>query len=251
MPEYTIMTWAERQEDEAEERIAQAAWPAFMLEDPVANQYFWRLYQDFPHYQFMLYDGDQPIAIGNSIPFVWDGTPEGLPATGWDYVLVQGVKDLEAGNEPSALSAINIAIDREYVGRGISRQMVQAMRSIARRAGLGQMVAPVRPNQKPMYPLTPMERYVNWTHTDGEAPFDAWMRVHWRLGAQVVKVCPQSMTIPGTVAEWESWTGMRFPESGPYIIPGALTPVDIDRERDMGLYVEPNVWMRHNLDYDA
>ena len=80
MPEYTLMTWAERQEDEAEERIAQTAWPAFMLEDPVANQYFWHLYQDFPHYQFMLYDDDQPIAIGNSIPFVWDGTPAGQPA---------------------------------------------------------------------------------------------------------------------------------------------------------------------------
>ena len=199
----------------------------------------------------MLSDHDQPIAIGNRIRFVWDGPPAGLPATGWDYVLVQGIKDLEAGNKPNTLSAINIAIDRQYVGRGVSRHMVQAMRSICRRAGLDSMVAPVRPNQKSMYPITPMERYINWTHTDGEAPFDAWMRVHWRLGARVVKVCPQSMTIPGTVAEWESWTGMRFPESGPYIIPGALTPVDIDRERDMGLYVEPNVWMRHNLDYDA
>ena len=28
---------------------------------------------------------------------------------------------------------------------------------------------------------------------------------------------------------------------------GALVPVTIDREADQGLYVEPNVWMRHRL----
>jgi hypothetical protein len=47
------------------------------------------------------------------------------------------------------------------------------------------------------------------------------------------------------VAEWEEWTGMAFPESGDYVVPGALVPVQIDRERDEGRYVEPNVWMRH------
>jgi hypothetical protein len=34
-------------------------------------------------------------------------------------------------------------------------------------------------------------------------------------------------------------------ESDDYIVPGALVPVQIDRERDEGRYVEPNVWMRH------
>ena len=53
------------------------------------------------------------------------------------------------------------------------------------------------------------------------------------------------MRIPGTVAQWEEWTGVAFPESGPYVVPGALVPVEIDRERDEGLYVEPNVWMVH------
>ncbi len=40
---------------------------------------------------------------------------------------------------------------------------------------------------------------------------------------------------------------MRFPESGQYIVPGALVPVEIDRENDTGRYVEPNVWMKHSL----
>ena len=53
------------------------------------------------------------------------------------------------------------------------------------------------------------------------------------------------MTIPGTVAEWEEWTDMTFPDSGTYVVPGALVPVQIDLEGDRGLYVEPNVWLEH------
>jgi hypothetical protein len=68
-----------------------------------------------------------------------------------------------------------------------------------------------------------------------------------RLGGAIVKPCRRSMTIPGAVGDWESWTGMSFPESGDYVVPGALTLVAIDREADLGLYVEPNVWLHHGL----
>jgi hypothetical protein len=55
------------------------------------------------------------------------------------------------------------------------------------------------------------------------------------------------MHISGTVADWEKWVGLRFPESGIYVVPGALTPVEINLENDRGVYIEPNVWMLHGL----
>jgi hypothetical protein len=73
------------------------------------------------------------------------------------------------------------------------------------------------------------------------------LRTHERFGGAIVKVARRSMVIPGTVADWEKWTGMLFPESGPYVVPGALVPVEIDVEHDEGVYVEPNVWMHHRL----
>jgi hypothetical protein len=54
------------------------------------------------------------------------------------------------------------------------------------------------------------------------------------------------VVVTGTVAEWEEWTEMAFPESGAYVVSGALVPIEIDRERDEGVYVEPNVWMVHS-----
>ena len=66
-------------------------------------------------------------------------------------------------------------------------------------------------------------------------------------GGRILKVAPRSMVIPGTVAEWEEWTDMIFPESRPYVVPGALVPVEFDLECDRGVYVEPNVWMLHRV----
>jgi hypothetical protein len=36
-----------------------------------------------------------------------------------------------------------------------------------------------------------------------------------------------------------------MPQSGSYLVPGGLVPVEIDSERNMGLYVEPNCWVVH------
>jgi len=44
---------------------------------------------------------------------------------------------------------------------------------------------------------------------------------------------------------------MRFPESGEYVIPDALSTLSIDRERDEGLYVEANIWMKRRLPASA
>lgn len=53
------------------------------------------------------------------------------------------------------------------------------------------------------------------------------------------------MVISGTVANWEDWTGMAFPETGSYVVPDALNLVSIDRAADRGEYVEENLWIRH------
>jgi hypothetical protein len=121
------------------------------------------------------------------------------------------------------------------------------MRDTARDHGFEYLVAPVRPSWKARYPLVPIDRYVTWRIDDGRL-FDPWLRAHANLGAELVRPCHESMTIPGTVAEWEEWAVMPFPESGSYVVPGALEPVLIDRERDQGTYVEPNVWMLHRID---
>ncbi len=229
--------------------LSSACWPEVMLHDPVTDQYWYALYEHFADYQFGLLDkqSGEVIALGNSVPLRWDGELSELPEGGLDWELERSVEDQRAGQEPNMQCAIQVAIRPDYRGRGLSTRMVSAMRAIGKAKGLSWLVAPVRPNQKSLYPLSSIDRYIGWVTQDG-LPFDAWLRVHARLGARIVKVCHRSMVIRGTVEEWQSWTNLEFRESGPYIIPGGLIPVEIDVEANQGVYVEPNVWMAHPLD---
>ncbi|MGH2371346.1 MAG: GNAT family N-acetyltransferase, partial [Chloroflexota bacterium] len=194
-------------------RLHQAAWPRFVQADPAARRHWGDLLRTFADFQLLLCgEAGQVIAAGHSIPVVWDGTVAGLPA-GWDAVLEQGIREHEEGRAPTTLAALAIVVDPAHQGQGHSKIMLQAMRAVATKRGLGALIAPVRPTLKARYPLTPMERYVRWREADG-APFDPWLRVHWRLGGEFLSIAPRSMVITGTVAEWEAWTAMRFPESG-------------------------------------
>lgn len=252
MAQLTRYTYAEQPEAKQQVfgAVKQGAWQYdFMFEDEVANRLWGRLEDDFPGFQFVLRDGgaDGTIAaVGHTLPFRWDASLETLPDRGWDAIFERAVDDLDAGREPNLITAIEASVAPAYQGKGVSRVVLETMRSLAQEHGFSALVAPVRPSWKAKYPLTPMERYVRWTNDEG-APFDPWLRTHWRMGARSVKVAPQSMRVPGTVAAWETWTGLKFPESGRYVVAGALEPIVIDCARNLGVYVEPNVWMHHVL----
>lgn len=247
MSDYRLTTYAQRADLLGEARqLNGSVWPEFMFHDPVADRLWDRLEGTFADFQTMWLDEDDHVAaVGNTLPLVWDGAIDHLPI-GWDDAFERAVRDHDAGCKPTALCAIQATVDRSRQGQGLSRMVLRGMRRRAAQAGLQVLIAPVRPTLKSEYPLTAMERYIRWTQSDG-SPFDPWLRTHWRLGAQIVKVADPSMRIEGTIADWEAWTSMRFPESGQYVVPGALNPIEIDRQADRGRYSEPNVWMKHQV----
>ncbi len=246
MNNYTIHTYRERPDFRNKLEWKYTVWPEFMLHDNVSDPIWHCLFDYFPDYQLFLTDEqDHFIGVGHSVPFRWDGTTDGLPS-GWDGVFALAVQQYEQGITPNTLSAIEAAIHPTRHGNGVSYEIVKAMRAKVQANGWDVLVAPVRPNRKSDYPLTPMEKYIRWQRADG-TPFDPWLRVHCRVGAEIVKVAPRSMVIDHPIANWESWTGMQFPESGSYIVPGALNPIEVNREQDWARYVEPNVWMIHRV----
>jgi hypothetical protein len=215
--------------------------PEYNNHGDVLNRYWGRLTEELPEFQFQLVDGAEPVARARSIPLRWDGTVGDLPA-GIDGAIARGFEE-EGAN---VLCALLIAVPRSEQSRGVSRIALEGMVGIARAHGFPDLIAPVRPSWKERYPLTPIERYAAWRRDDG-LPFDPWMRVHARMGAEILQPESESLRITGTVAEWESWTEMAFPESGEYVFPHGLAPLTIDREANRGSYWEPNVWMRHRL----
>ena len=229
-------------------KIAEASWPEFMLHDPIADEYWHELFDRFIEYQFAMLDTEmnRMAAMGNSLPFHWDQDLSELPEGGWDWVFVKATEDHKNGVASNIQSAIQVAIHPDYQGQGLSTKMVQAMRAIAESKGFRYLVAPVRPSEKSKYPLTSIDDYIAWEIDEG-LPFDAWLRVHARMGGKIIKPCHEAMTIRGTHTEWEEWTGIKFPQSGRYVIPGALNPIEMELDKDEGVYIEPNVWMVHEI----
>lgn len=242
---YAHVTLAQRPELEAEmPRLHSESWPEFVLNDPIAIRYWGSLFATFADFQYVLCDErGEALAAGHTIPLAWDGTVEGLPS-GWDAALEQGFHDYEQGRTPTALCGLSIVIAPGLQGHGLSESMAGVMKTITAQYGLNDLIIPLRPSLKSRYPRVSMEEYIQWKREDG-APFDPWLRIHWRLGANVLCIAPRSMVVTEAVSMWEEWTGMRFPESGEYTVPGALSLINIDLARNVGSYEEPNIWIHY------
>ena len=211
-------------------------WPEFMHHDPVVTTFWPRLYELYADFQLWIADREARKTVGYActLPVRWDGDPE---PRGIDWAMSNGVV-----GDPTTLCAVVVGLVPEYRDTGLSSAVVRRMASLASAHGLDALIAPVRPTWKERYPLVPIERYLLWRRDDGLL-YDPWLRTHQRLGAEVVGPATRSMTITGAREEWEEWTELTFPEDGDYVVPGALAPVRFEGGR--GVYVEPNVWMRH------
>ena len=225
--------------------LSEDVWPEYNLHGETLSYYWDQLYDVFPEWQFVLYDpGDRTVlAEGHTVPLAWDGTDASL-GPGIDATMAAAFELRAAGGTPTAASALAAEIPPRHQGKRLSAVMLTAMADLARDAGLSHLIAPVRPSHKDRYPTIPIERYARWTRPDG-SPFDPWVRVHTRLGARIGPAIPRSLHITGTVGEWEAWTRMEFPETGDYVFPAGLATVHIDRDRDLGEYWEPNIWVIH------
>jgi len=228
--------------------LTKEVWPEFMLHDRVANVNWRELFDRFSEYQLALYDTQYKRVAGmaNSFPLQWEDNFDSLPEGGWDWAFQEAVRNHRQGVKPNVHCAIQIVVRPDYRSQGLSTPMVRAVRAVTASKGFTSLIIPLRPSEKHNYPLIRLDDYITWKTEQG-FPLDPWLRVHVRAGARIVKVCHQSKLIRGTRAEWEAWTGLKFPQAGEYVVPGALNPIEINIERDEGIYIEPNVWIVHEV----
>lgn len=213
-------------------------WPEFMRHDPVVRTFWPRLYEIYPDFQLWARDLESRRTVGYActIPVRWEDVAE---PRGLDWAMSSGT-----AGRPTSLCGLVAAVVPEYRGTGVSGAIVDRLLGLASAHGLDALVAPARPTWKDRYPLIGIESYVRWRRGDG-LPYDPWLRTHERLGGELLEPAPRSLTVAGSREEWQEWTGMVFPEDGGYVVPGALAPVHF--KDGQGVYVEPGVWVRHQL----
>lgn len=220
-------------------KLHSEPWPIFLSEDSWVKKYWQRLYQVYPEYQLLFRINSEYVGVANSAPIYWNGNIDDLPA-GFD----EAIKIIiEENKKPNILCGLAVVISKNYLGKGISSKIINNLKKLAKSYGYSNLILPVRPILKSQYPTILMDNYINWKKNN--LPFDPWLRVHIKIGGEILKMANPSMIVRGTVSDWQRWTGMYFGESNKYIIQGALNPVNIDLENDLGEYIEPNVWVLH------
>ena len=222
--------------------LDRRSWPEFLCH---GNIFSWnRIYEELADFVLLWIDADDFLAgAGFTIPMIWNGRNDDLP-TSIESIIQNGLN--AKGQSPNTLMAIAALVDHSHRGQGLSAQILKHMTQLAQRHDFRDLVVPVRPTWKPRYPLQPIEIYASWKRADG-LYYDPWLRTHQRLGATMLACVDSTLEVEGSIADWQTWTDMVFPESGHYIVEGALQPVVIDVVANSGVYHDPNVWMRHKL----
>ena len=222
--------------------LNRTSWPEFIY---CGDSYSWsRYYDNLSEYILVLTDDDDALIGGGfTVPAVWNGILDDLPSTIED-IIENGLET--KGTKVNTLIPVAALVDKRHRGRNLSTEILKQMKKTAVQRGFQHLVIPVRPTWKTRYPLQSIENYSKWQTKDGMF-YDPWLRTHQRLGAKVMKCVQSTLKIEGAIEDWEKWTGMVFPETGEYIVKGALQPITIDVEAGVGVYNEPNVWMQHPL----
>lgn len=208
------------------------------------RKYYDGILETFADLQLCLVDPetDRPVALANCVPAYWSGDPTDLPAEGWDWLVENGMCGRAAG--ANVLGALAISVPTVHRGKGYATRMIQELCGLSKRLGFEGVIAPVRPTAKCVYPHVPIGEYIGWRDERGRF-FDPWLRAHLSQGGKLVGPCERSMVVEEHIAFWETWAGRRFEKSGTYVLQGGLVPIDIDLERNIGRYEEPNVWVAY------
>jgi len=230
--------------EKEQQRLGREHWPEFMQHDAIVEKHWASLYSDFLAFQSAAYSEDRIAGVGNSVPIRFEDKINSLPNGGLDWAMEKAVDDRTHGRIPNMLVGVQILINPALRNTGLSYTFLDLMKQAAAAKGIKQVALPVRPTFKHLYPLIPMDEYMKWLNSKGE-PFDPWIRVHLKAGGRLVSVCSESMTIRGSIADWQKWTGLTFQSSGIYNVEHALSPVKIDLDKNTGEYIEPNVWIVH------
>ncbi len=185
---YRVATLSEQPDLLAQHQTTgSSAWPEFMLHDPVAVANWGKMMSYFAGDQLSLLVGDKIAAVVNMVPLKVDADFGKLPDTGVDWGVEKSVSDHEAGIRPNALMGLQVVVAKEFRGKKFSGIATREATAHARRHKLEFVVLPVRPNEKHLYPLIPIADYIHWKNPGG-LPFDSWLRVHKRLGGDMISI---------------------------------------------------------------
>lgn len=224
--------------------LNKKGWPEFLLHWKCPS---WkRLFTDLSDFQILLLDGIKLAGFGHCVPIFIEGNIISLEED-LAILIDRAAQQFDSKIKANHMLVLSAVVGEDYKGKGLSFEILNAFKKKAAEEGFKSAILPTRPTMKHKYPLIPIAEYALWKDAEGRA-FDPWTRAHEKMGGQIFRTSEACMTVKGTASQWREWTGLDIPATGQYIIKGGLRPMSYDREKDLGVYTVPAIWMEYRLE---
>jgi hypothetical protein len=192
------------------------------------------------------------IAHGVATRISWSGDPADLPR-GWTGAVRASYEEaILRGVPPTTLVGLFISAEKGFQKHGWAAQVVQQMKRIARESGLRDIIIPLRlpTRYEPQNAKMPYEEFAFIKRDDGQYQ-DHWLRMHVRLGAEVIGVSAvshQHAMHPDDMDQ--QFHCGRIERTGDYLVKwnDEYFSVFVDIEHGFAIMNQGCVWVRHTLD---
>jgi GNAT superfamily N-acetyltransferase len=277
------------------DRIKRESWTSWYAPPPASRRTAWRDYQRvngaaayYPEFyrEVRAADGTQAAWLFAS-PTWWSGDPQALLTLKHHHRLPTNPYLLWAGagtnllrqvripqpfarlsarerkrrvSTGNAMMLIALHICPEFQGRGLSQQIMDVQRGLARQLGYSHLISPFRPSgygghkqaSGKTHSQQTFAEYCEMTRQDG-LPVDAWLRALTRCGMRPLRPEARSFVVTASIPVFEALQKSYRPDAWYEPVPGTFecgqTPTwYMDEGRGVVVSVEPNLWGEIPLD---
>lgn len=182
------------------------------------------------------------IAFIQEVHVEVDLTQGKLPDSGWRF----SIQNAAQTSVKNCVSLVEASVDFKFRGHGLPKLLLQKAKHEAIAKGFRTLIAPVRPGAEAKFPRETMKAYCT-RQTPDQRIYEPWLRAHIESGGVMTNICHNSVLVRASLTNWRDWTGLSLEQSGREVISGALAPLEVNLEENLGLYREPNVWVKYTL----
>lgn len=182
------------------------------------------------------------VAYANAVLIPLDLSAKRFPDEGWEFAL----NALGSPENPNCVCLLVANVDPAFQKNGFARKLLDRAKELTLQLGFLDLVGPVRPSKKSLFPGLSMSEYLQKKNEQGDG-FDPWLRQHLEGGAVIVNICDKSAVMKASLARWQQWLGPLVTTQKSIFISGGLVPLEIDESNQTATYCEPNVWVHYQL----
>ncbi|OFZ23897.1 MAG: hypothetical protein A2202_02495 [Bdellovibrionales bacterium RIFOXYA1_FULL_36_14] len=227
------------------EKLTKEVWPNYLIEESDLDicddkKTGKGQYNDFLLVGLRSRDDQRLIAFFSGVTIFIDVHSQRLPDEGWRFAC----QAFENNAHPNSLCLLSANIHPDFQGQGIAEFLIEFAKEEAKERKLTFLLAPVRPTNTYKFPNISFDEYCALKDGNGRI-FDPWLRLHKNLGAEILNICKTSILVSASIRRWNEWLGHSI--STGEIPHKGIVPLQIDLEKKVAMYIEPNIWVRYSL----